>query len=456
MLSRNNRKSFTAGFAVEPAVNTKQDKFLEYLDIDRAGKEVQVPTLKGRRIIVVGAGPAGLVAARAAAVRGADVTVIEQAGDPRKKDPGYTNRSFNITLDNVGRQVLDDPRAYQGGIWLRGRAVHSMKGADRVVYAGYGTSSDAEFVSIPRPILRQNLVNLAEQVGVRMLFRTTVISADCERGEVICRTISGAQRTYEGDLIVFGDGLHSLVDNLPDFDTANNIQVWSEARSCVAASIEPQYVGDLSLNHLHFWHEANGQNFTVGIPNQDGSIALLIVSEFPDIEPNSYPFATVELAAARLRRDFPRLYKLAPQLAQQLPARRRTRFCYKSVSSYRVGVKGVIVGDAGCVVPPWAGYGANSAMYAAASLVNQLGTHPHDMEVALNTYETQQLQMARLLMSFVREQGDFLSKSVTTNPAGRSEASLGPIIARARRQTGRVKSAPATQRVTDHALVFAR
>lgn len=78
--------------------------------------------LAGVRIITIGGGPAGLSLATAARAHGARVTVLEQAGDPRGSDPGYTNRSFNITLNDVGRLVLGTPRAWEGGATILGRA----------------------------------------------------------------------------------------------------------------------------------------------------------------------------------------------------------------------------------------------------------------------------------------------------------------------------------------------
>ena len=87
------------------------DQRLDFLDVHRVSVDASSQRLARLKITVIGAGPAGLVFARNAALHGAIVTVFERAGDPRGVDAGYTNRSFNITLDNVGRQVLGDPRA---------------------------------------------------------------------------------------------------------------------------------------------------------------------------------------------------------------------------------------------------------------------------------------------------------------------------------------------------------
>ncbi len=426
-----------ASYSLEPeyAVNVKEDRRLSYLDIFRYSPDRPAKGLQGLRVIVIGAGPAGLVFARAAAIQGADVTVIEKAGDPRGKDPGYTNRSFNITLDNVGRQVLADNRAWEGGIWLSGRAIHNFQGSNHVYYTRYGKTSDAELISIPRPVLRQNLCNLAEASGAHLIFRACVTEADGTTGAVFYTDRLGRDRHTQSDLIVFSDGSHSLADDIVAAGNNSQSQIWHEPRSYITGMIEPKHNQDLSLNHIHFWHESSSDAFSVGILNANGSIALLLTSLFSDMPEPIHPFPTPKLAAERLRRDFPRLFAAAPHLPQQLPKRQRGQFCYKSVSRYRVKNKGIVVGDAGCVFPPWAGYGANQAMYAAASLAHILSTHKGDVDTALPLYEKQQKILAGLLMSFVSSQGDFLSGPVTKNPSGRSDPALGPLILQARRRT---------------------
>jgi len=420
------------GFSCNAAIDMKDDKPLTFLDVDRFDGRCFTQSLAGFCVVVIGAGPAGLVFARAASAHGADVLVLEQAGDPRRDDSGYTDRSFNITLDNVGRQVLGDPRAFQGGIWLTGRAIHEVREPDVVAYGSYGLTTDAAYVSIPRQQLRQNLVILAERAGARLIFDARTVSADCDKGEVAY--IDGAHRTHQvlGDLIVFGDGLHSLAnDKLHEF-----ITIQPEAKAYFTGLIPAVASNGLSLKHIHFWHEPDGESYTVGIPNADGTVALLIASQFADIASDAHPFQTPEEAQKRLQHDFPSLYKQAPFLARQLPKHRRGKFWYKSTDRYQVGRKGIIVGDAACVVPPWAGYGANSAIYGAASLVFHLATRPDSTRDALRIYERQQIAMSQSLMEFVKDQGDFLCSEVAYNPSGRSEDALGCMIEQARLVTG--------------------
>jgi 2-polyprenyl-6-methoxyphenol hydroxylase-like FAD-dependent oxidoreductase len=338
--------------------------------------------------------------------------------------------------------------------WLAGRAVHDPDACTKVRYASYGASCDAELVSIPRPVLRQNLVALAEESGVSVMFNTCVTGADSDLVEVTYADENGYIGRKRADLVVFSDGLHSLAHNLQGPKSTDFVKVWSESRSSFTAIIPAGKGGNLSLRHIHFWHEPDGEGFTVGIPNGDGSIALLVASRFPDVDEEIHPFVTAKTARARLKRDFPRIFEQAPYLAEQLPNRRRGWFYYKLVNQYQVGRRGIIVGDAGCVVPPWAGYGANTAMYAAASLAYQIGRSPYDLQAALDIYSCQQRQVARSLMAFAHDQGDFLSSEVSHDPSGRSEAALGPMVQAARR--GAKKDMPPERRPSQSSSARAR
>lgn len=401
------------------------DQELGFLGVHRVGSDSSSHRLNSLSIIVIGAGPAGLVFARNAALHGAEVTVFEQAGDPRGSNAGYTNRSFNLTLDNVGRQVLGDSRAWRGGVWIDHRAIHSQV-TGLVTDAKYGCTDDAMLLSIPRPVLRQNLCTLAEEAGATILFDSKVNRVDPESGSVTyASTDSKASREMQGNLVVFGDGLHSLAS---DSAKELGIHMWPEPRNYISGMITPENNPGLSLSRMHFWHEANNGNFTVGIPNADGSVALLIVSLFSDIASDAHPFATPQKAEKRLRRDFSHLYSIAPQLSDQLPHNRRGTFTFKSVERYRLGSKGVIVGDAGLVFPPWAGYGANQAMYGGASLAHALVEHNGDVDQALDDYQKTQQILSKKLIAFVDSQGDFLSGPVANDPAGRSEPALSMII----------------------------
>jgi kynurenine 3-monooxygenase len=381
--------------------------------------------LKGVSILIIGAGPAGLVLARAAANQGAVVQVLEKADDPRNDDTGYNNRSFNITLDDVGRMVLNDEKAWQGGNWIRGRAVHQAN-SKKVVYADYGPTEDDKLVSIPRPLLRQNLCNLAESAGARLSFNAKIESVDCDKGLVSYINNHGNVITARADLIAFCDGLNSLADQLIQQKHGATIDKWSEKRRYVSGMIDGSDNNRLNKNYMHFWHEMNGDRFTIGIPNADSSLACLLVDDNLN-RPYSFSDSRAEIRK-RLKHEYPSFSLSAPTIADTLPKGRHSHFWYKTISRYLVGSKGVIIGDAGCAFPPWAGYGANQSMFGAALLVDYLNRSPGKIQLALLNYQHQQLSLSSYLSAFVSKQGDFLSGPVAILPDERSDPALGPMI----------------------------
>lgn len=107
--------------AIHPCVGCQQacfgrlhrGKHISCVGNPRTGREVEWPALartaRPRRVVVVGAGPAGLEAALVAAKRGHDVTVLERAGHPggrlalAARAPG--RESWQNLIDNKARQA---------------------------------------------------------------------------------------------------------------------------------------------------------------------------------------------------------------------------------------------------------------------------------------------------------------------------------------------------------------
>jgi len=400
------------------------------LDIMSPSGGLHGSALQGLNVVVIGGGPAGLTFARIASANGARVTVLEKAGDPRVKDLGYTNRSFNISLDRVGRYVLGGQEAWQGGLRVIGRAVHNYQDTGQVKHTRYGTDPDYDLVNIPRPVLRQNMVNLALQAGAAVRFESQVTSLEPNKGEVTF-TNDGTSQKLSADLVVVCDGLHSIADELIRAESGEDYYLKPELRRIVSAMIYAEDNPNLSLNHIHLWYEHSSDSFVVGIPNRNGSVALLMASPYADISRDTHPFATPELANERFKRDFPQLFTLSPQIAKQLPKQPVYHFKYKAHATFRVGRRGIIVGDAACVMPPWANYGANSAMASASSLAYHLIGRSGNTDAALDIFQSQQRILSRLLLNYANDHGKFFSGPVIQSPEERSDPALALLIKQA-------------------------
>lgn len=376
------------------------------------------------RIVVVGGGPGGLALAAAATYEGATVSVFERADDPLSGDPRYTRKSFNLTLNEVGRRIIDDARLCDGSIDIEGRAAHDSRSG--VTYAPYVGGSAAHQTSIPRPLLQRNLAHIAGEAGSSTHYNSQVLDVNPDDASVEI-TQNGSRDRVSGDLIVVADGLHSIGNKIVEAIPRGSINLRADKLGYVPSIIPSGVRHNLSLHHLHFWHEPDRSAYTIGVPNYDGSMSLLFVSDFADIAEGAHPFLNHSATRERLAEDYPQLLELDPELVDRLPLAERGRFYYKSSNHFVLGAAGVLVGEAGQGGPPWAGFGANTAMYSAKVLVDLIVANEGDVSAALATYETHLRALSAGMSEFTIEHGDFLSKRVHEHPGERAESSFALI-----------------------------
>jgi 2-polyprenyl-6-methoxyphenol hydroxylase-like FAD-dependent oxidoreductase len=391
-----------------------------------AGFTHSAPDLLGLdrlHIAIVGGGPGGLLLASTLRGYGAKVTLYEKTGDPRQAIVNYHYRSFNFTLNDVGRAELGDPLAWDGGTQVVGRAAHLADGSVR--YAPYDGGQDGLLTSLPRDHFRRNLTAMAERNGARLHFDTEVTRLDPDSGRLW--TTHNGSLPVTVDLVVAADGLDSLVDDcvatLPDGATRTTI----EPRRYVTGTV-PRGEHNLSLQHLHFFHHTGSEAYAVGMPNHDGSMTFLLISPFAARIISDIPFVNAAAAAEYLDSNLPQLATKVPTLAPLLAGRRYGLFHYKTTSHFAVGNRLAIIGDAGGVRPPWAGFGANLALYGAGSLTRCLVAFGGDTTAALPHYQTFQLVLADLVRSYIQDHGKFLSQHVSAHPEMRSRDALGELI----------------------------
>lgn len=379
--------------------------------------------LNGLTIIVIGAGPAGLTFAKSAALHGATVTILEQAGDPRGGDAGYTNRSFNLTLNQVGRRVLGDERAWLDGTDVVGRAVHNFQGTGTTKHSDFTHGDDTLLVSVPRPVLRQNLVKMAEEKGVKIHFNCNVTSLDTDKG--IVTFTKETEERLSADLVVVADGVHSIADGIIKNKLKSSIHFRDEALRYITVLLDKETCSGLSLHHMHFWHEPQSSSVAIGMPNKDGTVAVLLISKFDDVSEQISPFDTLEHSLERLQRDFPQLMAIDPNLPHRVLGRERGYFHYKFIDDYAVGKRAVVIGDASSACPPWAGFGANTAMYSADVLVRFLIAMNNDIDEALARFQDYNRLLSERVLDYANQHGKFLNGRVADHP---EERPIGPVL----------------------------
>ncbi|MBW4972234.1 FAD-dependent monooxygenase [Roseovarius mucosus] len=161
-------------------------------------------TLDGLNIAVIGAGIGGLAVARALCLRGADVTLLEQAPEISEVGAGLqispngfaVLRALGLDVPLIARSMQAQAvslRDYQRGEVLR------------LDLAGL---QDRNYHFIHRADLIDVLAEGAREVGVKVRLMQKVSAV--EGGERPCVRMANDSR-FDADLVIGADGLHSVV-----------------------------------------------------------------------------------------------------------------------------------------------------------------------------------------------------------------------------------------------------
>ncbi|HVY25370.1 MAG TPA: FAD-dependent monooxygenase [Polyangiaceae bacterium] len=183
---------------------------------------MSTPTLNSRTsILVVGAGPAGLVAAVTLRERGVAVRIIdEQASDEKRTYPVIIHPRSSRILDTLG---VVAPLEWRGhtitrlAVYTEGqrRAVLQMPAAGR-------TSSGA--TTLPQDVLRQALLHRLSELGVEVEWKTRLVALEQYAGHVRCNLIRRERleaeklewfdvesASIDSDYVIGADGVRSSV-----------------------------------------------------------------------------------------------------------------------------------------------------------------------------------------------------------------------------------------------------
>lgn len=162
-------------------------------------------SLIGLPVTIVGAGVAGLAAARALALRGAQVTVMEQADAIREVGAGLQiSPNGACVLRALGLQAALDAAS------TRAEAVHLIDGPDGEVVARLDLARlrpDQGYHFLHRADLIDLLLKGAEEAGVTLRLLSRIAEVDLS-GPKPAVVLDGGER-IETPLLIGADGLHS-------------------------------------------------------------------------------------------------------------------------------------------------------------------------------------------------------------------------------------------------------
>ncbi|NIL63149.1 FAD-dependent oxidoreductase [Salinispora arenicola] len=341
------------------------------------------------RVVVVGAGLAGSLAALYLARQGHEVDIFERRPDPRSALAGPEGRSINLGLSARGMRALDGvgllADVLKHSVPMRDRVVHSPDGGVRA--QPYGVREHEILHSVLREELISLVVSAAEaEPGVRFHFDSLLTSLDRETGTVrVAPTAGGEASTVTADLVVGADGVFSTVRQQMQHglraNYAQDFLPWGYKELTIPVGTDGQ--PRVRLEALHVWpgHEA----LMVAHPNRDGSLTctLFMAHEGP------VSFAALDTPAAVrdfFRRRFPDAEELMPDLVREITEHPVGHLVTVRTAPWRYADRVVLIGDAAHAVYPFYGQGMNSAFEDCVVLDECLTAHS-DRAAALAAYE---------------------------------------------------------------------
>jgi len=323
-----------------------------------------MPSSSHKHVLVVGAGPVGLVLAIELARRGHRVSVVERRPDMRRKDV-ERGRSINLALSDRGLKALAHVGAekvvMKDALPMRGRQIHDVKGSES--FQPYA-SDDRAIFSVSRGGLNKTLLELAvAEPNVSVAFERRCLDVDMRAPAARFETAAGEIVNVSADVIFGADGAGSAVRGamLPTERFAYAIDWLEHGYKELTIPAGPNGSFLLDDGALHIWPRTN--YMLIALPNTDGSFTCTLFLPFEPTQPGVPSFqelGTVDEARAFFARDFGDALAKMPTFDHDFFANPTSPLGIVRCAPWQREGKVCLIGDAAHAIVPFYGQGLNA------------------------------------------------------------------------------------------------
>lgn len=348
---------------------------------------------KGRVVIILGAGPAGALAANFLGRRGYTVELIERRPDPRRVDLELNHGSRAVGLAMVQRTVRTLRRA---GLSLEEILACGVEAtALRYFFTGGSKIKALEdgmsFLTVDRDALVKLLLDSAGRYDVRMHFNTRCDDIDFEKKSIFVESTkeedAGKKRELTGEVIVCADGARSIGRHLMQ----QRLRRFSYSQSYYRHGYKTLMYTDASKRgfdpgQVLFWSGEGGRFVANGsmIPGDRMNITLCL----PYDGPESLTMSDEASIRQFFETHLPDLHARHDSVVEEFLNNPTSDFVSVNCSQFHHSNAAVLIGDAAHAVVPFLGQGMNLALEDVHALDTLLAQYGDDWSRVLPAYTT--------------------------------------------------------------------
>ena len=339
-----------------------------------------------RSITILGAGLVGSLLSVLLRKKGYEVTIYERRPDMRKEAIG-AGKSINLAMSVRGWKALELAGLRQQmekiAIPMYGRYLHQADG--NTAFQQYSKNNEAIY-SISRGDLNKNLMTIAEEAGVKIIFNERCVKVDIAENRLTLQNATGTEKAITADLLIGADGAFSALRHSYTLtDRVNASQHYIEygyKELNIPAGRDGKW--GMEKNALHIWPRKN--YMLIALPNIDCSFTCTLFFPFEG-EPSFASLKNENELKQFFQEHFADAVPLMPTLLTDFFNNPTASLVTTHIYPWKHKDKSFLIGDAAHAIVPFYGQGMNAGFEDCTTINNLMNAHGEDWATILEQYQ---------------------------------------------------------------------